>query len=463
VKGIGVSRHLRLAFACLLIASSLVVGLPLAAAAAPTTLEGLQQDLSNLLNGWDGTYAVAVTDLQTDQTISVNGSRQQEAASTIKIYVAMAVAQDIESGSLNKDDVDGLVDAMMGQSDNEATYELITMIGGGDVVAGVMRANDLMQQLGATQSVMVSPPDHPEIDLGIAWENLITAVDTNLVLAKLYHGKALSPWATSYVLQSMTLPEDWQTASVGGPLPASTTFYHKPGWLGDPDGAWNDAGIVTFQRNGQTLAYAITYLGSMTEESLAYDHGYDVSQLVWNYFDATYPLETSHFFPETGHSVANGFLRYWEQNGGLAVFGYPLTNEIQQHGTTMQYFERARFEWHPGAAPDNYDVLLGLLGNELTVNRRAAGEAPFQSVIADDACTYFAPTGHNLCAPFIDYWNDYGGLAIYGYPISEAFSEGGFTVQYFERARFEYHPENAGTPYVVLLGRLGAQELGTER
>jgi YVTN family beta-propeller protein len=31
-------------------------------------------------------------------------------------------------------------------------------------------------------------------------------------------------------------------------------------------------------------------------------------------------------------------------------------------------------------------------------------------------------------------------------------------VQYFERARFEYHPEHAGTPSEVLLGRLGVQQ-----
>lgn len=457
------SRSLQLIFACLLLAGSLAIVPPAAADDTPTTLTGLEQQLNDLLGDWDGEYAVAITDLQTGQTISINGSRQQVSASTIKIYVLMAVAEDIESGALNQDDVDGLVDAMMAQSDNEATYELLTLIGGGDVVAGVMRSNDLMQQLGATQSVMDSPPDHPEIDLGLAWENLITAVDTNLVLTKLYNGQALSSWATTYVLQKMTLPEDWQTASVGGPLPAGTTFHHKPGWLGDPDGAWNDAGIVTFNRNGRTIAYAISYLGSMTEESLAYDHGYDVSQLVWNYFDAAYPLATSIFFPETGFAVSNGFLRYWEQNGGLAVFGYPLTNEFQQHGTTMQFFERARFEWHPGAAPDNYDVLLGLLGDELTRNRRSVGEAPFRPVAANDDCTYFAPTSHNLCAPFVDYWRANGGLAIYGFPISEAFTENGFTVQYFERARFEYHPENAGTPYAVLLGRLGAQELGVER
>jgi hypothetical protein len=47
---------------------------------------------------------------------------------------------------------------------------------------------------------------------------------------------------------------------------------------------------------------------------------------------------------------------------------------------------------------------------------------------------------------------------MFGYPISEEFFEGGSVVQYFERARFEWHPENEGTPYVVLLGQLGREQ-----
>ncbi|MBA2454663.1 MAG: hypothetical protein H0V47_15945, partial [Chloroflexia bacterium] len=35
----------------------------------------------------------------------------------------------------------------------------------------------------------------------------------------------------------------------------------------------------------------------------------------------------------------------------------------------------------------------------------------------------------------------------------------GLTSQYFERAIFQHHPDNDGTPYEVLLVRLGAQEL----
>jgi len=51
-------------------------------------------------------------------------------------------------------------------------------------------------------------------------------------------------------------------------------------------------------------------------------------------------------------------------------------------------------------------------------------------------------------------------LALFDLPLSEPFEERldngtTYTVQYFERARFEYHPENP-TPYNVLLGRLAA-------
>jgi hypothetical protein len=37
-----------------------------------------------------------------------------------------------------------------------------------------------------------------------------------------------------------------------------------------------------------------------------------------------------------------------------------------------------------------------------------------------------------------------------------------YLTQWFERARFEYHPENAA-PYDVLLGRLGSALYGSTR
>lgn len=80
------------------------------------------------------------------------------------------------------------------------------------------------------------------------------------------------------------------------------------------------------------------------------------------------------FFPETGHGVGGAFLDFWDANGGLDIFGYPLSDEIievlpetkQYH--TVQYFQRARFELH--RQPDGTDiVMLGLLGDALYLNQ----------------------------------------------------------------------------------------------
>ena len=73
-----------------------------------------------------------------------------------------------------------------------------------------------------------------------------------------------------------------------------------------------------------------------------------------------------YYFKESGHTLANGFFNYWNANGGLAIFGLPLSEEFaeadgQGHIYTVQYFERARFEYHPDAPPA-YTILLGRLG-----------------------------------------------------------------------------------------------------
>lgn len=77
---------------------------------------------------------------------------------------------------------------------------------------------------------------------------------------------------------------------------------------------------------------------------------------------------------------------------------------------------------------------------------------------------YFPQTQHYLSFGFKDFWLRSGGLPVFGFPLTEEFSEQRagqsqlLTVQYFERQRFEYHPDLAGTPYEVELGRLGVED-----
>jgi len=172
-------------------------------------------------------------------------------------------------------------------------------------------------------------------------------------------------------------------------------------------------------------------------------------------------------FPQTGKTVRGSFLAYWYSNGGLAQQGLPLTDEFEEtnpsNGKTyrVQYFERARFEAHPeSAAP--YNVLLGLLGTEQFGAKYPQG-GPARAGTCASGAQDFATTGYCVSARLYDYWTAHGGLAQQGLPLSEEFAEVNpsdgktYSVQYFERARFEYHPENTA-PYAVLLGLLGGEQ-----
>lgn len=174
------------------------------------------------------------------------------------------------------------------------------------------------------------------------------------------------------------------------------------------------------------------------------------------------------YYPETGHNVGPPIKAAFESFGGVAILGLPLTElVIGADGLQVQYFERARIEYHPAATADAR-VVLSRAGAMLTAGR--ASEPPFQwRTAADDPSRdFFAASGHTLGGAFRWFWQTRGGLPVFGYPISEEFVEVNpldgreYLVQYFERARFEYHPEHAGTDQEVQLAHLGRQLLETD-
>jgi hypothetical protein len=176
------------------------------------------------------------------------------------------------------------------------------------------------------------------------------------------------------------------------------------------------------------------------------------------------PGQECSTFKETGKQVCGRFLQYWREHGGLAIQGFPITDQMSQVSQTdgktyqMQYFERAVFELHPGnKAP--FDVLLSLLGTQFYKAKYPNG-APGQTANKSTGARTFPQTGANLGGAFLTYWDKTGGLMQHGYPISQEFTEKSdlngkeYKVQYFERAVFEFHPENARDNQ-VLLSQLG--------
>jgi hypothetical protein len=168
-------------------------------------------------------------------------------------------------------------------------------------------------------------------------------------------------------------------------------------------------------------------------------------------------------FPTTGYVTWGPFETYWRDHGGLAQFGMPRTSVFPGDAQyDAQWFERALFTYHKNN-PDPYKVQLNLLGSISTQGRR--DEEPFRKAEPSGEGKYFSVTSHNISGKLLEYWSKTGGIPIYGYPISEAFTERSksdgqrYTVQYFERNRLELHPELAGTAFEVQLGLLGSEML----
>ena len=174
-------------------------------------------------------------------------------------------------------------------------------------------------------------------------------------------------------------------------------------------------------------------------------------------------------FNETKHSLRGTFLSFWEANGGLTRFGLPLSEEVIEpepgsgRPRTVQYFERARFEFYPELAGTPYVVQLGQLG---TAALHQAGTDWTQLAKVGGAppeCQFFSETGHSLCPPFRERWEQLGGMPFVGLPVTEPYPYTNpdtgetYTIQYFERARFEQHPKNAGTPFEIQFGLLGRE------
>ncbi len=187
----------------------------------------------------------------------------------------------------------------------------------------------------------------------------------------------------------------------------------------------------------------------------------------------TLPPFQSQYFPATQHAAVNSFLTFWKRTpNALFVLGNPISQPFVEESFTnpgeyyrVQYFERAILEEHPENAGTQYYILGRLLGNQIVQGR--AGDPAFSPVGDPGDGTFDAATDHTLSnspAPFRSFWQKNGAISVFGRPKSEQFQEVNqadgktYWVQYFERQRMEWHPDEPQARYRVLLGLLGNEQ-----
>lgn len=160
------------------------------------------------------------------------------------------------------------------------------------------------------------------------------------------------------------------------------------------------------------------------------------------------PSGEERFFPATGFLVRGEFLDFFDRQGGIEIFGYPLTTEFEEAGRLVQYFQRGRMELYPENPPAQR-VVMGALGELLMTP-----ELPIAEPNPLPDRRFFPETGHTVASAFLRYLEARGDVGFFGYPITEMMVENRRIVQYFQRARLEWHPDNPPN-LRVQLGRLG--------
>lgn len=173
-------------------------------------------------------------------------------------------------------------------------------------------------------------------------------------------------------------------------------------------------------------------------------------------------VQNGQFFRETGHYLGGAFATRWREGGGLSEFGYPITGELtvpepgSGRARTVQYFERNRFDYFPELINTQFAVQLGRLGETSLQQTGVNWFSLPRREVGDENCLFFSETGQQICSPFRERWEQSGGLMRHGLPLTDAFEENGRLAQYFERSRFELHPNNA-PDFQIQLGLLSRE------
>jgi hypothetical protein len=241
--------------------------------------------------------------------------------------------------------------------------------------------------------------------------------------------------------------------AVADALDALLSFQNQSGALGYRDDMPDDNALST----AQALPAMVLKPLPIHPAETAFPHEDELLELA---SAPAYPGDEQYcdYYERTQHNLCHGFRDFWNANGGLPIFGYPITGEFLSTDdfgaeVTVQFFERARFEYRPEAAEDDR-IRVAPLGVAA-----ATLAQPSEILDLEGPCETPLGADHPVCGVFLDYWRDFGGETVFGSPITDAFGVDGMTVQFFEYARFEHQPGEWPERHDVLLGRIGAETL----
>lgn len=251
-------------------------------------------DYSASVGGID--VAVAVTDVQTAQTISVGGNVLHKTGCTINMFALFAAVDRFQAGLASPDGLWYPINKGIGGSYPPEVKHFLDVVYGSHSL-GVQRAREMMAGWGMKASVFDHVPYYGGEEPP---PNILTALELNDIFNRLYHAQLFNDEWTGYTMGVLTDIAPYVQYILPKYLPYGATVAHKIGYYWDYDG-WvnNDAGIVTFTgSDGQTKAYIISYLSQgARSEYIGYSFGARLSRIVWDHVTPKYGVVSPPWSP----------------------------------------------------------------------------------------------------------------------------------------------------------------------
>ncbi|MBN1964486.1 MAG: serine hydrolase [Anaerolineae bacterium] len=263
--------------------------------------------------------SVFILNLQTGENLSLGTGIAYSGMSLIKIPILVEYYRQHHGASDARDAE--LIASTMICSDNIASNELLTIVGGGDPYEGARAVTETLRALGLRNTFIAAPfdvgPTTPPIqavtpptidaDQERAFPdpyNQVTPVDLGWLMSAIYEcamnesGPLLetfpdlfTPTECRQMIQAMSANQINVLTEAG--VPEGTRVAHKHGWIDDTHG---DAAIV-FTPGGDFVLTMAFYQPDWLPYETSWPAMAEVARLTYNAFNPTAPLAAIH--PET--------------------------------------------------------------------------------------------------------------------------------------------------------------------
>ncbi len=241
------------------------------------TIGDLEAAVKNAIWGYEGTWSVYVKNLNTDESFLINDT-PMKSASVMKLFIMGTVYTAMTDGELERTDtIVSLLNQMITFSSNEASNELLSILGNGSYAEGIAKVNTFIREHGYSEMTFeYNGFSNPATNTG-GGTNQVSAADVGQLLEDIYRRTWLTR-AQSNEVEAMMLAQDTRYKIPAG-LPDGVLCANK---TGEMSGTENDAAIIYSDACDYILVILSSDWGS---SDLAVSRIGNLSALVYDFFN----------------------------------------------------------------------------------------------------------------------------------------------------------------------------------